>query len=263
MPLVLVTILLPIVAGVRCCCASARRPERVARRRYAGRGRDARHAAWRPALRRVELPLAVAPVRQPPSISERRPFRSGSHFCWRSARPARSLPDRAAAHAQLRRADAVARRHDARTLPGARPAGRSRCSGTSCCMPVFFGLIGWSEHPATAWRYFVYNFAGGLLLLLATAAFGVIYGSTDVIGRDGVHFAGAWGPWIFAGFAFAFLVKTPVWPLHTWMPLTYTRACRRRWSRWCGRAVEGRTLRLHRHRACVPAGVRAPISRAS
>ena len=31
-----------------------------------------------------------------------------------------------------------------------------------------------------------------------------------------------WGPWIFAGFAFAFLIKTPVWPLHTWMPDTYT-----------------------------------------
>jgi NADH-quinone oxidoreductase subunit M len=89
-------------------------------------------------------------------------------------------------------------------------------------VPVFFGLIGWAGHPATAWRYFIYNFAGGLLLLLATAAFGVIYGSTDVIGRSGVHVAGAWAPWIFAGFAIAFLVKTPVWPLHTWMPLTYT-----------------------------------------
>ena len=89
-------------------------------------------------------------------------------------------------------------------------------------VPVFFGLAGWSEHPGTAWRYFIYNFAGGLLLLLATAAFGIIYGSTDVIGRPDVHVIGSWAPWIFAGFAIAFLVKTPVWPLHTWMPLTYT-----------------------------------------
>ncbi|MBV8153445.1 MAG: hypothetical protein JOY98_03440, partial [Candidatus Eremiobacteraeota bacterium] len=28
-------------------------------------------------------------------------------------------------------------------------------------LPVFFGLIGWGTHPATAWRYFIYNFAGG------------------------------------------------------------------------------------------------------
>ncbi len=89
-------------------------------------------------------------------------------------------------------------------------------------IPVFFVLIGWGEHPATAWRYFIYNFAGGLTLLLATAAFGVIYGSTDVIGRAGAHLAGGWAGWIYAGFAFAFLVKTPVWPLHTWMPPTYS-----------------------------------------
>ncbi len=89
-------------------------------------------------------------------------------------------------------------------------------------LPVFFGLLGWGEHPATAWRYFIYNFAGGLALLLATAAFGVLFGSTDVIGRSDVHIVGSWVPWIFIGFAFAFLVKTPVWPLHTWMPLTYS-----------------------------------------
>ena len=88
-------------------------------------------------------------------------------------------------------------------------------------LPVFFVLIGWGSHHSTAWRYLLYNFAGGLTLLLATAAFGVLYGSTDVIGRSGVHLIGSWVPWIFAGFAFAFLVKTPVWPLHTWMPLTY------------------------------------------
>lgn len=88
-------------------------------------------------------------------------------------------------------------------------------------IPVFFGLAGWSARPATAWRYLIYNFSAGLLLLLATAAFGVLYGSTDVIGRSNVHLIGGWAPWIFAGFALAFLVKTPVWPLHTWMPPTY------------------------------------------
>lgn len=89
-------------------------------------------------------------------------------------------------------------------------------------LPVFFALLGWGEHASTAWRYFIYNFAGGLTLLFATAAFGVIYGSTDVIGHAGAPLIGSWAPWIFAGFAFAFLVKTPVWPLHTWMPLTYS-----------------------------------------
>ncbi len=88
-------------------------------------------------------------------------------------------------------------------------------------IPVFFCLLQWGVHASTAWRYFLYNFVGGLTLLLATAAFGAIVGTTDVIGRTGVHVVGSWAPWIFAGFAFAFLVKTPVWPLHTWMPPTY------------------------------------------
>lgn len=89
-------------------------------------------------------------------------------------------------------------------------------------IPVFLILIEWGPHVLTAWRYIIYNLAGGLTLLLGTAAFGIAYGSTDVIGRAGLTPLGnVWAPWIFAGFALAFLVKTPVWPLHTWMPDTY------------------------------------------
>ena len=88
-------------------------------------------------------------------------------------------------------------------------------------LPVFFTLLTRASHVTTAWRYFIFNFTGGLALLLATAAFGVLVGTTDVIGRSDVHVVGAWAPWILSGFALAFLVKTPIWPLHTWMPLTY------------------------------------------
>lgn len=90
-------------------------------------------------------------------------------------------------------------------------------------LPVFFVLSGWSGHTTAAWRYLIYNVAGGLTLLLGTAAFGIVYGTTDVIGRAGFLPLGpVWGGWIFAGIAFAFLVKTPIWPLHTWMPETYS-----------------------------------------
>ncbi|HEV8021214.1 MAG TPA: NADH-quinone oxidoreductase subunit M [Candidatus Lustribacter sp.] len=97
-------------------------------------------------------------------------------------------------------------------------------------IPVFLLMLGWGvpsrstpSHGTAAWRYLIYNVAGGLTLLLATAGFGVVNGSTDVIGSHLATTVGdVWGPWIFAGFAFAFLIKTPVWPLHTWMPDTYT-----------------------------------------
>ena len=93
-------------------------------------------------------------------------------------------------------------------------------------LPVFVVLIAWSPTKTanTAWRYFVYNLTGGLALLLATAAYGIVQGTTDVIGIDPGKLAtisDAWAFWIFAGFAFAFAIKTPLWPLHTWMPETY------------------------------------------
>jgi NADH-quinone oxidoreductase subunit M len=98
-------------------------------------------------------------------------------------------------------------------------------------IPVFVLLLGWGT-PArgrgtAAWRYLIYNVAGGLALLLATVAFGVVHGTTDVIGTSALpqSIAGeVWGGWIFAGFALAFLIKTPVWPFHTWMPATYAES---------------------------------------
>ena len=94
-------------------------------------------------------------------------------------------------------------------------------------IPVFLILVAWtpSKSSASAWRYLIYNLTGGLALLLATAAYGMLEGSTDVLGatlgRGATAIGPAWGEWIFAGFAFAFLVKTPVWPFHTWMPSAY------------------------------------------
>ena len=90
-------------------------------------------------------------------------------------------------------------------------------------IPVYLVLIDVGPHARAAWKYLIYNLTGGLALLLATAAFGVIAGTTDVLGNPNAHvvIGETWGRWIFAGFAFAFLIKTPVFPFHTWMPDTY------------------------------------------
>jgi NADH-quinone oxidoreductase subunit M len=89
-------------------------------------------------------------------------------------------------------------------------------------LPVFLVLAAGTRGRA-AWKYLIYNLAGGLALLLATAAFGVVAGTTDVIGNAAAQtgIGATWGAWIFAGFALAFLIKTPVFPFHTWMPETY------------------------------------------
>ncbi len=93
-------------------------------------------------------------------------------------------------------------------------------------IPVFIVLVAWSptKSSATAWKYLIYNLTGGLALLLATAAFGIVQGTTDVIGAAPgslAQISPVWSFWIFAGFALAFLIKTPVFPFHTWAPDTY------------------------------------------
>jgi NADH-quinone oxidoreductase subunit M len=90
-------------------------------------------------------------------------------------------------------------------------------------IPVFLVLLQTSSHPRTAWKFLIYNLAGGLALLLATATYGSFEGTTDIIGRAAAPavIGGDWGLWVFAGLAFAFLIKTPVFPFHTWMPDTY------------------------------------------
>jgi NADH-quinone oxidoreductase subunit M len=93
-------------------------------------------------------------------------------------------------------------------------------------IPVFIVLVAWSptKTGGTAWKYLIYNLCGGLALLLATAAFGIVQGTTDAIGAAPGTLAvisDAWSFWIFAGFALAFSIKTPVFPFHTWAPDTY------------------------------------------
>jgi NADH-quinone oxidoreductase subunit M len=90
-------------------------------------------------------------------------------------------------------------------------------------IPVFLVMLQTSAHPRYAWKYLIYNLVGGLALLLATATYGSFEGTTDIIGRAAAPavIGGDWGLWVFTGLAFAFLIKTPVFPFHTWMPDTY------------------------------------------
>jgi NADH-quinone oxidoreductase subunit M len=93
-------------------------------------------------------------------------------------------------------------------------------------IPVFLLLTGFADHPAArraAWSYLIYNGAGGLVLLLGVIAL-VTQTHTFELGGIALHLSGAAQAWIFAAFAIAFLIKTPAFPFHSWMPQTYTSA---------------------------------------
>ena len=95
-------------------------------------------------------------------------------------------------------------------------------------IPVFLLLSGYAGSDAArraAWGYLIYNGAGGLVLLLGVIAlvsqthtFEVL----DLAQGTGLGPQAQW--WIFGAFAIAFLIKTPAFPFHSWMPPTYTQA---------------------------------------
>ena len=92
-------------------------------------------------------------------------------------------------------------------------------------IPVFLLLVGYADSAdarRAAWGYLLYNGAGGLVLLLGLIGVVAHTGTFEVLGHSY-----AFGPiegWLFGAFALAFLVKTPSFPFHAWMPTTYTNA---------------------------------------
>ncbi len=120
-------------------------------------------------------------------------------------------------------------------------------------VPMFFliKLYGHQDRTHAAYQFFIYTFVGSVAMLigmqfiyLATgtwdfmelAAKGrtVLEGTTDTqLNHDIKTFAGSLGipflkehavTFIFLLVFFGFAVKVPLWPFHTWLPVTYTEA---------------------------------------
>jgi NADH-quinone oxidoreductase subunit M len=84
---------------------------------------------------------------------------------------------------------------------------------------VLVGVWGGARRATATLTFVVYTMAGSLLMLASVVALGVTQGTfslADSGTSDNV--------WIFLGFAVAFAVKAPLFPLHGWLPLTYREA---------------------------------------
>ena len=84
---------------------------------------------------------------------------------------------------------------------------------------VLVGVWGGERRQAATVTFVIYTMAGSLLMLASVVAFGVTQGTfslTESGTSDDV--------WIFLGFAVAFAVKAPLFPLHGWLPLAYREA---------------------------------------
>jgi NADH-quinone oxidoreductase subunit M len=100
-------------------------------------------------------------------------------------------------------------------------------------VPCYFIISGWggAERARAALKFFLYTFAASAFLLI-----GILYLGFAYQHQHGTALTFAYGilstttmshstaVWLFIGFAIAFGVKAPIWPLHTWSPLTYAEA---------------------------------------
>ncbi|MGV3525582.1 MAG: complex I subunit 4 family protein [Candidatus Sericytochromatia bacterium] len=100
-------------------------------------------------------------------------------------------------------------------------------------IPMFFliGIWGGPERTRAVTKFVIYTMAGSLVLLLSILYLGVQYQSLtgnwsfDLNVLQQVQMPDT--PLVdllFFGFALAFLIKIPLFPLHTWLPDTYTQA---------------------------------------
>jgi NADH-quinone oxidoreductase subunit M len=97
-------------------------------------------------------------------------------------------------------------------------------------MYLVIGIWGGERRIYAAVKFFLFTMAGSLMMLVAILWLASTYATT----------AGSWSfayqdllrlelpasqqLWLFAGFALAFLIKVPVFPLHTWLPDAHVEA---------------------------------------
>lgn len=99
-------------------------------------------------------------------------------------------------------------------------------------IPMFFliGIWGGERRVYAAVKFFIYTAVGSLLMLVGIIALYYIYGTFDYVTILQVMQTGSVGLpartefWLFLAFAFAFCIKVPLWPFHTWLPDAHTEA---------------------------------------
>src|SRR5258707_6063639 len=104
-------------------------------------------------------------------------------------------------------------------------------------VPMYFliGVWGSDRRLYAAIKFFLYSLAGSVIMLLAILALYFNYAKTlpqGVVGTFDIptllaaaqQFPDGLKIWLFWGFFFAFAIKVPMFPVHTWLPDAHTEA---------------------------------------
>jgi NADH-quinone oxidoreductase subunit M len=84
---------------------------------------------------------------------------------------------------------------------------------------VLIGVWGGPQRMRATLTFVVYTVVGSLLMLAAIIVFGLQQGTFDM-----TRMSPSANDWLFLGFVVAFAIKSPLFPLHGWLPITYREA---------------------------------------
>jgi len=96
--------------------------------------------------------------------------------------------------------------------------------GTLIPMFIIIGVWGGPNRVYAAVKFFLYTLFGSLLMLVAFLYLYGKAGSFAVLDWHRLPLSLEEQKWLFFGFLFAFAVKVPMWPVHTWLPDAHVEA---------------------------------------
>ena len=93
-------------------------------------------------------------------------------------------------------------------------------------IPMFLiiGIWGGPKRVYAAFKFFLYTLLGSVLMLVAIISIYWIAGTTDVVQLYEIRIDANYQNLLWLAFFSSFAVKTPMWPVHTWLPDAHVEA---------------------------------------
>jgi len=93
-------------------------------------------------------------------------------------------------------------------------------------IPMFLiiGIWGGERRVYSAFKFFLYTLLGSVLMLVAIISIYWMTGTTDVIKLYQIGIDAKYQNLLWLAFFSSFAVKTPMWPVHTWLPDAHVEA---------------------------------------
>jgi NADH-quinone oxidoreductase subunit M len=91
-------------------------------------------------------------------------------------------------------------------------------------MYIIIGVWGGPRRVYASLKFFLYTFAGSVLMLLALLTMWHFAGTTDIAVLLHKSFPPKMQTWLFLALLASFAVKVPMWPVHTWLPDAHVEA---------------------------------------